>query len=87
MLVVDSVPPHLQKGFSMLRSKLASLLMVGLLALFAVACGAEDDTGGGGGTGGGTTGTEAGSEEPSDRESEDAQPSGDVTEDVTETSS
>jgi len=81
MLVVDSVPPHLQKGFSMLRSKLASLLLVGLLALFGAACGTgEDDGTGGGGTGGGTTGTEAGSEEPSDGESEDALPSGDASE-------
>lgn len=80
MLIVDSVPLHLPKGSFMLRTKLASLLLVGLLAVFGAACGGDDAGGGGGG--GGTTGSESGggSEAPSEGESEDAQPSGDVSE-------
>jgi hypothetical protein len=50
----------------MLRTNLASLLLVGLLALFGAACGGDDDDPGAGGTESSET----------DAESEDAQDSG-----------
>lgn len=64
MMIVDK-PPNPSKGSSMLRTKLASLLLVSLLALFGAACGGDDDPGAGG--------TES---SESDAESEDAQDSG-----------
>jgi len=54
----------------MLRTKLASLLLVSLLALFGAACGGDDAPAGGGGTESSETGAE----------SEDALPSGDASE-------
>ena len=69
MMIVDK-PPNPSKGSSMLRTKLASLLLVSLLALFGAACGGDDDPAGGGGTESSETGAE----------SEDALPSGDASE-------